>query len=158
MCTPALLCLVLNTLLVSLLVERMGGKGNENHARSFFTTVGASRHHDECFRSHPPCCGEGHQEGDGSVCQQHNFCALPVPQPAGASQTLAHEPHISYYTYLISFSDLSSLYSYSPLSCDHFLKMYFENNEPSGFMQNESVISRCGCVWVTNRFVVQNFM
>lgn len=96
MCTPALLCLVLNTLLVSLLVERMGGKGNENHARSFFTTVGASRHHDECFRSHPPCCGEGHQEGDGSVCQQHNFCALPVPQPAGASQTLAHEPHIPY--------------------------------------------------------------
>lgn len=40
----------------------------------------------------------------------------------------------------------------------HTLKMYFENNEPSGFMQNESAISRCGCVWVTNRFVVQNFM
>lgn len=62
------------------------------------------------------------------------------------SQQVHHRHLHMNHTYLISFSDLSSLYSYSPLSCDHFLKMYFENNEPSGFMQNESAISRCGCV------------
>lgn len=65
-------------------VERMGGKANENHAGSLFATVGASRHHDKCVRAHPSCCGEGHQKGDGSVCQQHHIRSLPVSQPAGA--------------------------------------------------------------------------
>lgn len=67
-------------------VERMGGEVNENHAGSLFATVGASRHHDECIRAHSSCCGESHQKGDGSVCQQHHIRSLPVPQPAGTHQ------------------------------------------------------------------------
>lgn len=73
----------------------MGGAAHENHAGSIFATVGASRHHDERLGPDPPCCGEGHQEGDGSVCQQHHLCALPVPQPAGTSLTWEHKLQMS---------------------------------------------------------------
>lgn len=77
------------------------------------------------------------------------LCQFPSQQ--------VHHKHLN-MNHIFLTTHTSFLYSYSPLSCDHFLKMYFENNEPSGFLHNESTISRCGCVWVTNRFVVQNFM
>ena len=74
----------------SVLAERVGGKVDENHAWSLFATAGTSRHHDERVRSHPARRWKGHQEGDGSVCQQHHLCALPVSQPAGSALTNAH--------------------------------------------------------------------
>lgn len=67
-------------------VKRMGGKVNENHAGSLVAAVGASRHNDKCVWAHPSCRGEGHQKGDGSVCQQHHIRSLPVSQPAGTCQ------------------------------------------------------------------------
>lgn len=73
---------------MSVLAERMGGKAHEDHAGSIFATPGVARHHDERVGPHSPGCGEIHQKGDGSVCQQHNVCALSVPQPAGATTTL----------------------------------------------------------------------
>lgn len=78
-------------------VERVGGEVDENHAWSVTAAVGASRHHDECVGSHSSCRGEGHQEGDGSVRQQHHLCALPVPQPAGAASIHAH---FGFYHYI----------------------------------------------------------
>lgn len=66
-------------------VERVGGEVDENHARPLPAAPGASGHHDERVGPHPTCCGEGHQEGDGAVRQQHHLSALPVSQPAGGS-------------------------------------------------------------------------
>lgn len=66
-------------------VERVGGEVDENHARPLPAAAGASGHHDERVGPHPTRCGEGHQEGDGAVRQQHHLSALPVSQPAGGS-------------------------------------------------------------------------
>lgn len=65
------------------LVERMGWEADENHARPLAAAPGASGHHDERVGPNPTCCGEGNQEGDGAVCQQYHFSALPVSQPTG---------------------------------------------------------------------------
>lgn len=70
-----------------LVVERVGGEVDEDHARPLPAAPGASGHHDERVGPHPAWRGEGHQEGDGAVCQQHYLSALPVSQPAS---TFAH--------------------------------------------------------------------
>lgn len=48
--------------------------------------AGAAGDHDEHFGKNPTVCGEIHQEGDGTVRQQHHLRALPLPQPAGECQ------------------------------------------------------------------------
>lgn len=80
---------------MSALVERLRGEVDEKHARPLPATAGASRHHDQRVGSHPARCGEIHQEGDGSVRQQHHLCALPVSQPAGENGVLLKVHHVA---------------------------------------------------------------
>lgn len=67
------------------LAEGMGGASDEDSEGPLSAPSGASGHHDECFRPDPSSRREGHQERNGSICQQHHFCPLPVSQPAGAA-------------------------------------------------------------------------
>jgi len=64
----------------------MGGAFDEDSEGPLSAPSGASGHHDECFRPDPSSRREGHQERNGSICQQHHFCPLPVSQPAGAAR------------------------------------------------------------------------